>query len=87
VQAAAAAIADPTRREILDALAAGPRTAGEIAARFDASRPAISRHLRLLRESGLVTQEAEGRHRLDALELEVRRTTRDRRAQRQGDVA
>ncbi|WP_259407828.1 metalloregulator ArsR/SmtB family transcription factor [Streptomyces akebiae] len=57
------AIADPVRREILMMLHRTPLTAGDIAARFAISRPAISRHLRVLRESGLVRDEQLGRHR------------------------
>ena len=113
---AAGAIDDPVRREILVLLRReGPLTAGDIASRFEISRPAVSRHLRVLRESGLVVDEARGRervyrldarplaeldawlapfrpawqarleHGLDALEIEVRRTTRDRRRSRQHD--
>ncbi len=48
------ALTDPTRRVIVEHLAAGELTAGEIAARFDTSRPGISRHLRVLREAGVV---------------------------------
>lgn len=59
----ATAIADPVRRAILDLLRAAPQTAGNIAAHFPISRPAISRHLRVLRESGLVHDELVGRHR------------------------
>ncbi|NGO14387.1 winged helix-turn-helix transcriptional regulator [Streptomyces sp. HC44] len=59
----AGAVADPVRREILVMLRHAPLTAGEIAARFTISRPAISRHLRVLRESGLVEDEQVGRHR------------------------
>jgi DNA-binding transcriptional ArsR family regulator len=54
------AIADPTRRRILGLLRAGPRTVGEIAANFRTSRPAISRHLRLLRAAGLVATRRRG---------------------------
>ncbi|MBB5939264.1 ArsR/SmtB family transcription factor [Streptomyces zagrosensis] len=57
------AIADPVRREILMMLRRTPLTAGNIAARFTISRPAVSRHLRVLRESGLVQDEQIGRHR------------------------
>jgi DNA-binding transcriptional ArsR family regulator len=57
------AVADPVRREILVMLRHAPLTAGEIAARFTISRPAVSRHLRVLRESGLVRDEQIGRHR------------------------
>ncbi|RSM83966.1 ArsR family transcriptional regulator [Kibdelosporangium aridum] len=65
----AGAIADPVRREILELLRAGPLPAGEIASRFAITRPAISRHLRVLRESGLVHDETVGRQRVYALEL------------------
>ncbi|MGW0915418.1 metalloregulator ArsR/SmtB family transcription factor [Streptomyces sp. NPDC002784] len=57
------AIADPVRREILMMLRRSPLTAGDIAARFAISRPAVSRHLRVLRESGLVVDQQIGRHR------------------------
>lgn len=57
------AIADPVRREILMMLRHTSLTAGDIAARFDISRPAISRHLRVLREAGLVQDQQIGRHR------------------------
>ncbi|GAA3697817.1 hypothetical protein GCM10022224_074750 [Nonomuraea antimicrobica] len=105
----AGAIADPVRREILVMLLRdGALPAGEIADRFAISRPAVSRHLRVLRQSGLVRAELTGRqrlytldpgpftalaawltpflrpagweHRLDALETEVYRTRRERRA-------
>ena len=59
------AIGDPVRREILVALAhEGTLSAGEIAGRFAISRPAVSRHLRVLRESGVVHDEVRGRRRL-----------------------
>jgi len=54
------AIADPTRREILRLLRDDRRTVGEIAANFKTSRPAISKHLRLLRSAGLVFTEKAG---------------------------
>jgi DNA-binding transcriptional ArsR family regulator len=50
---AMAALADPTRRRIVELLADGDRPAGEIASHFDVSGPAISRHLRVLREVGV----------------------------------
>ena len=50
-----AALADPTRRRIVELLAEGERPAGEIAEHFDVSGPAISRHLRVLRECGVAT--------------------------------
>jgi DNA-binding transcriptional ArsR family regulator len=58
-----AALGDPVRREILELVSRSPLNAGEIARRFPFSRPAISRHLRVLREAGLVTVELSGRER------------------------
>ena len=55
------AIADPTRREILGLLTGGPRTVNQIAQNFRTSRPAISKHLRLLRHAGLVRDEKQGK--------------------------
>jgi DNA-binding transcriptional ArsR family regulator len=58
------AIGDPTRRAILDRLRAGPANAGALAADFRQSRPAISKHLRILRNARLVSDAAAGRERL-----------------------
>ena len=107
-----AALADPVRRELLRALATGPTRVADLAAAHPISRPAVSKHLRVLTEAGLVTASDVGRERhyrlvpgplaevrallgvldgpnppvsataLDALDLEVRRTGRDRRAAR-----
>lgn len=63
-----AALADPVRRQIVELLGAGESTAGAIAERFPVSRPAVSRHLRVLRESGLVTSRVAGQHRVYALD-------------------
>jgi DNA-binding transcriptional ArsR family regulator len=52
-----AALADPTRRAVVDLLGSGPKRAGELAASVGMSGPAMSRHLRVLRESGLVEAE------------------------------
>jgi DNA-binding transcriptional ArsR family regulator len=108
VDAIAAALADAARREILLLVRGRARTAGEIASHFAISRPAVSRHLRVLRECGLLVDEVRGRQRLyrldtaplaplesfiaglhahwsaslDALETEVYRTRRERRAAR-----
>jgi DNA-binding transcriptional ArsR family regulator len=68
MEAVAHAIADPVRREILEALGRQPLSAGDVAARFAISRPAISRHLRVLRECGLVFDRMEGRRRVYALD-------------------
>ena len=104
-----AALADPVRRSLLQRMAAGSHRVVDLAAAYDVSRPAISKHLRVLDEAGLVTARAEGRERhyrlrveglapvrtlladlergtplgdqaLDALDTEVRRAGRDRRA-------
>ena len=58
------ALADPTRRAVLDLLRRGSQPAGEIAGAFPVSRPAISKHLRLLRRAHLVREHREGRHRV-----------------------
>ena len=102
-----AALADPVRRALLRALAAGPARVVDLAEDHPISRPAVSKHLRLLTEAGLATVEDRGRERhyaldpsglapvarlldelhpappfaepvLDGLELEVRRTVRER---------
>jgi DNA-binding transcriptional ArsR family regulator len=58
------AIADPTRRAILDRLRAGPAPVNILAADFAQSRPAISKHLRVLKEASLVAEERDGRERV-----------------------
>ncbi len=58
------ALADPTRRTIVERLAREEMTAGEIAALFDTARPGVSRHLRVLRETGLVEAEAVAQRRV-----------------------
>ena len=62
------AIADPTRRAILDRLRAGPAPVNALAEDFAQTRPAISKHLRVLREAALVTEQRSGRERLYQLE-------------------
>jgi DNA-binding transcriptional ArsR family regulator len=64
---AAAAIADPVRRQLLVVLHDSPQTAGALAARFPISRPAVSRHLRVLRDAGLVADTLRGRERIYVL--------------------
>jgi DNA-binding transcriptional ArsR family regulator len=61
------AIADPTRRAILDRLRAGPANAGTLAADFRSSRPAVSKHLKVLREARLVIDTRIGRERVYAV--------------------
>jgi DNA-binding transcriptional ArsR family regulator len=61
--AALDALGDPSRRAIVEILGAGPRSVQQIADQLPISRPAVSRHLRLLKEAGLVTDEQEGTRR------------------------
>ena len=68
------AIADPTRREILGFLRGGPQTVGELARNFRTSRPAISKHLRLLRSAGLVTTKKDGATHICRLNAQPLRT-------------
>lgn len=68
------ALADPTRRGILELLNEGSRSVVEIADRFPISRPAVSKHLRILKEAGLVKEQRSGRQRicvLDGVPLEA----------------
>jgi DNA-binding transcriptional ArsR family regulator len=61
---AAAAISDPIRRALLELIRDRELPAGALAAEFDVSRPAVSRHLRVLREAGLVRERRDGKRRL-----------------------
>jgi DNA-binding transcriptional ArsR family regulator len=63
VDAIVQALADPIRRDILRMLSRRNHTAGELDGAFSVSRPAVSRHLRVLREAGLVSDSSRGRHR------------------------
>jgi DNA-binding transcriptional ArsR family regulator len=63
-----AALADPTRRRILEMLAARELPAGEIARRFDMTPPAVSQHLKLLRAAGLVQVRRDAQRRIYALD-------------------
>ena len=63
-EAALTALADPTRRSIFERLAGGPRAVGELAAGLPVSRPAVSQHLRVLKEAGLVVDQPAGARRL-----------------------
>lgn len=65
---ALAALADPIRREIVETLLVASEDAGSIASRFDVSRPAVSRHLRVLREAGLVSVERDAQRRVYHIE-------------------
>jgi DNA-binding transcriptional ArsR family regulator len=64
------ALADPTRRQIVELLADGERSAGEIASAFPISRPGISRHLRVLREAGVTSYESRGQRRVYRLDAD-----------------
>lgn len=58
------ALADPTRRQIVEVLAAGDRSFGDLAGRFEMSRPAVSQHLRVLRDVGLVAARPDRQRRI-----------------------
>jgi DNA-binding transcriptional ArsR family regulator len=62
------ALADPTRRRIVELLATADLNAGELASNFDVSRPAVSRHLRVLRRHGLVRARIQGQQRVYSLD-------------------
>ena len=64
---ALSALADPTRRAIYDSLRGPARPVGQIASGFPVSRPAVSQHLRVLREAGLVSESQQGTRRLYAV--------------------
>jgi DNA-binding transcriptional ArsR family regulator len=64
------AIAQPKRREILRLLAAGELSAGEVASRFTVTQPAISQHLKALRQAGLIRERREGTRRLYSVDAE-----------------
>jgi DNA-binding transcriptional ArsR family regulator len=64
------ALANPVRRQLLSALDAGPQSAGDLAGRFDLSRPAVSEHLGVLRAARLIREEPRGRHRFYHLTAE-----------------
>ena len=63
-QSALTALADPTRRRVFEELRSGPKSVGVIAARLPVSRPAVSQHLRVLREAGLVGDRPEATRRV-----------------------
>jgi DNA-binding transcriptional ArsR family regulator len=71
------ALGNPTRRKILAELHRSPLPVGELAARFSVSRPAISRHLRVLQEAGLVRQDERGVQNIYAVRAHGFRAVRD----------
>lgn len=72
-----AALADPTRRAIVELLAGDDRQAGEIAARFSIAGPSISRHLRVLREAGLISYRQQAQLRIYHLEADALDETKE----------
>ena len=65
------ALGDATRREIMERLRGGPRPVGELAAGLPISRPAVSQHLRVLKEAGLVTERKDGTRRIYSVEQQA----------------
>ena len=63
------ALADPTRRRILELLAQGNLTAGEIAAQFDMTKPSVSHHLNILKGAGLISDERRGQNIIYSINL------------------
>ncbi|MEU4293864.1 metalloregulator ArsR/SmtB family transcription factor [Kribbella sp. NPDC026596] len=70
MEAVLRALADDGRRTLVEALASGPATAGELAALLPIARPGVSRHLRVLREAGLVESRQEAQRRVYSLRSE-----------------
>jgi DNA-binding transcriptional ArsR family regulator len=70
MEAALRALADPSRRTVVERLARGPVTAGELADLLPIARPGVSRHLRVLREAGLVEVRADAQRRVYSLRAE-----------------
>ena len=70
MEAVLQALSDASRRTVLDTLTRGPATAGELAALLPIARPGVSRHLRVLREAGLVEVRQEAQRRIYSLRLE-----------------
>lgn len=71
------AIADPSRRRVLDELSRGERTVSELCELFHATQPAVSQHLRVLRDAGLVRDRKAGRHRYYSLNARPLRAVHD----------
>jgi len=70
MEAVLRALADESRLTLIETLAGGPATAGELAARLPIARPGVSRHLRVLREAGLVESRQDAQRRVYSLRLE-----------------
>lgn len=76
-QTALAALSDPTRLKVFERMRSGPRTVGEIAVDMPVSRPAVSQHLKALKEAGLVRDEARGTARIYRIHDQGLREVRD----------
>jgi DNA-binding transcriptional ArsR family regulator len=75
--AALEALADPTRRALFELLGRGPRSVGALSADVPVSRPAVSQHLKVLRDSGLVTVQTQGTRHIYSLDPQGVRAVRD----------
>lgn len=71
------AVADPTRRAIIELLAGDEMTAGAVARHFDMSRPAVVKHLKVLRQGGIVVVRRQGRERINRLDAAKLKTLAD----------
>jgi DNA-binding transcriptional ArsR family regulator len=71
------ALSDPTRRAIIEMLARGDKSIGDIADAFDMTRPAVAKHLAILREGGIVAVEQKGRERINRLQPAALKTAAD----------
>ena len=71
------ALGDPTRRSIFESLRSGPHSVGELAEGLPVSRPAVSQHLRVLKEAGLVSDSKDGTRRVYRIEADALRQVRD----------
>jgi DNA-binding transcriptional ArsR family regulator len=71
------ALGDPTRRSIFESLRSGPHSVGELAEGLPVSRPAVSQHLRVLKEAGLVSDSKDGTRRVYRIEPDALRQVRD----------
>ena len=71
------ALGDPTRRAIFELLSAGPRAVGELAEQLPVSRPAVSQHLRVLKDAGLVAERRNGTRRIYRLDPDGLAAVRD----------
>lgn len=71
------ALADPTRRAIISMLAEGPRSIGDIAVEFEMTRPAVAKHLAILKQGAVISIETKGRERINRLTPQALKTAAD----------